>query len=78
MVDSGTIWDWQGFFWQVWATGTNKIEIGEIIDLWPLWNYGQSYRQWGDINANAATKFGIGSGKLTNFRNKAYDNGIDH
>lgn len=76
MVDHGTEWDWHSFFWQVWEKGTNKLEVSEIVDLWPPSWAGVDYRQWADIDGRAFSQ--LTTAKLTNFRAKAELNGIDH
>jgi hypothetical protein len=78
MVDHGIEWDWQNFFWQVWATGTNKIEMADMFDIWPTGYPDSTWtnRQWADIDGNADTY--LTDLEYGYFGDRAIQNGIDH
>ncbi len=78
MVDHGIEWDWQNFFWQVWSTGVNKIEIADMFDIWPTGYPDTTWqnRRWVVIDAWA--EFFLTPNQLMNFRDKADLNGINH
>jgi hypothetical protein len=78
MSDHGIEWDWQNFFWQVWATGANKIEMADMFDIWPgaYSTSDCSQSQWADIDGNADTY--LTDPELQYFEDRAFQNGIDH
>nr|MDJ0761875.1 hypothetical protein [Myxococcota bacterium] len=73
---TGVEWDWLTFFYRLWNSGTYRLDVDEIRDIWPRDGSSDSDYYWTAILNSALGK--LSTEEYSNFFNEGLACGVDH
>jgi len=75
-TNRGVEWDWLAFYYRVWNSGTYKLDVDEIRDIWPRDPDPDSDYEWNNILSSANGT--LSANEYQNFENEGAGCGVNH